>query len=141
MDPKRALFQVLKAQLDNVSPWGVRVFAAGRAPAKTARPYVLYFSAGGGPTIVTPWRRSATFILSVKVVDTSMANALVAREAFNDLLDNSGENDTDPRLPASATWRILTVTAGREIEIPEYVENAETVYHCGFQYEFTMEAK
>lgn len=108
---------------------------------KAVRPYVHYFWAGGGNARAAVNRRNARLVLAIKGVADSERTALAMKAALVDLLEDSGSQDVNPRLPAHPDWHITTVSMDRDIYLEEQFEGTQRIYHAGNQYVFMMEAK
>lgn len=138
----QAVYEIVSARLIGANPlWGGRVEPVEMASANMVRPYVQFFEASGGRDLVTPQTESALILLSVKGVASQLADAFAMRQAIIELLDDSGEQDINPRLSAHADWRFLTVTGDRHIFVQEVAKTGETIYHAGAQFEFRLSAR
>lgn len=137
-----ALYEVLISHLrGNNALWGQRVQPLTNASVSLKKPYVVFFEASNLRRLSAPTRKMAEINLSVKGVAGDMATAMAIQDSITTLLDDSGDQDVDPRLPYHAAWRILTVTEGRSIWIEEQFAGAENIYHAGHQYLFVMERR
>lgn len=142
MNALQAAYEVLTQRLKNANPlWGGRVQPLGVASAALVKPYVVFSLAAGGNDEITPNRDNASFIISIKGVAEDMATAFAIDDTVNGLLNDSGRQDTSPRLPVHAVWDILNVTKGRMIYVEEKFSNAQSIYHAGHQYNVVMEHK
>lgn len=138
----QALYEVMYSHLNNASAlWGTRVQPLMAANAQLARPFVVYFEASNQRRLSAPTKKMAEILLSVKGISDSMANAMAISDAITTLLDDSGAQDVNPRLPYHAGWQILTVTEGRSIWVEEKFAGAADIYHAGHQYLFVMERR
>lgn len=139
---KQALYEVTYAHFNNASPlWGTRVQPLEIASATIVRPYLTFFTASNMRRMSTPTRKSADLVLSVKGVSDTFADALTMQQLITEMLDDSGDQDIDPRLPYNAGWRVLTVTEDREIWLQEKFAGAKDIYHAGHQYRIVMERR
>lgn len=139
---RQAAYELLIAHLRGGSPlWDQRVEPLTVATTTLEKPFVQFFTAANMRQLSTPSRRSAEMTISVKGVANTLAEAEAISEAITLLLDNSGVQDVDPRLPTHAEWDVLTVTEDRAIEIEEKFSGAESIYHAGHQYQFKMERR
>ncbi len=139
---RQAAFEVLISHLRNANPlWGVRVQPLTIASADLTMPYVVFFEASNQRRLSSPSKKMAEVLISVKGVALEMASAMGIEEAISLLLDDSGDQDINPRLPSHADWRILTVTEGRSISVEEKFSGAQSIYHAGHQYLFVMERR
>lgn len=137
-----ALNQVLIGHLRDASPlWGVRVQPLEVASASLVKPYVVFFMVSGGRFMGNANKKRAAMVISVKGVAKDMATAMAIQEAITGLLDDSGSQDIDPRLPYHAGWVITTVTEDRVIWLQEQFAGAENIYHAGHQYQVNMERR
>lgn len=140
--PKGALYQVMNAHLRNASTiWMTRVEPMMVATTGLQKPCLLFFAASGGRELSVPSRNSARFSVTVKCVAETMQQAVDGQAAISAALHNAGAQDINPRLPSHAEWQILTVTEDREVWIEETFENAQRVYHAGYQYDILMERR
>lgn len=139
--PRFALYQVLSAHLKGAEAiWGQRVEPLMMASAGLQKPCLLFFATGGRENSV-PERDSARFSVTVKVVTTTMQQAVDGQAAISAALHNAGEQDINPRLPTQDEWHVLTVTEDREVWTEEAFENAARIYHAGYQYDILMERR
>lgn len=139
---QEAIETVLIGLLRNASPlWGVRVQAATVVDSKVVRPYIHYFPASDMQPASNPHHKKAELVYSIKGVSASKAEALAIREAITELMDDSGDQDIDPRLPYHAGWRVTTVSVNRAIWLEEYPAVGEILYHAGHQYQIMMERR
>lgn len=140
--PKDALYQVLFNHLNNASPiWEDRIEPLMMASADLEKPCLIFFGASGGRENSVPVRDSARFTITAKVVAETMQEAVDGQAALSTALHNSGSQDVDPRLPSHEEWQILTVTEDREVWIEEAFQQAERIYHAGYQYDILMERR
>ena len=139
---RQAAYEVLISRLKNANPlWGGRVQPLTIATSGLEMLFVVFFTASNMRQLSTPTRKSAMMTVSVKAVAKTLADAEAASDAISGLLDDSGDQDVDPRLPYHAAWRILTLTEDRAIEIEEKFSGAESIYHAGHQYQLAMERR
>lgn len=143
-----ALYTVMNARFKNASAlWGVNVQARAIATKGLAKPCLLFFVASSTALRSNPHHKQADIMLSVKGVaeDTQsvagMATAVAMQEAITLLLEDSGTQDINPRLPYNADWVITTVTEDREIWLEDLTSVDTTVYHAGHQYQVMMERR
>lgn len=142
VSPAGALYEIMFAHLVNASTiWGTRVEPLMVASAGLEKPCLMFFRASGGRESSVPVRDSARFSLTVKVVTETMQQAIDGQAAISTRLHNSGSQDVNPRLPSHEEWQILTVTEDREVWIEEAFENAQRIYHAGYQYDILMERR
>lgn len=139
---QEAAYQILRSRLVNASPlWGVRVQPVEIASSGLARPYVQFFAASNMAPASNPYHKKAEIAMSIKGVAEDMATALAIQEALTQLMDDSGDQDINPRLPYNANWRVTTVTIDRAIWLQELDMVGEMVYHAGHQYQVRMERR
>jgi hypothetical protein len=139
---QEAIETVLIGLLRNGSPlWGVRVQAADIVSSTVERPYLHYFPASDMQPASNPHHKRAEMVYSIKGVAEDKATALAIREAITTLLDDSGDQDINPRLPYHAGWRVTTVSTDRAIWLQEYPAAGKTLYHAGHQYMIRMERR
>lgn len=136
---RAAAYQAIVARCSSPSElWGGRVFRT-RAPAGTARPYVVFFHAGGGARNDIQNKRDANLLLTVRVAANSLPVALEGAGRLAELLDNAGRFDvSDNPLNGGDDWLIQTSTAEDDISFDELVDGG-VVYHEGFQLRLIME--
>lgn len=134
-----ALYQILRAHLAaNDGLWQTRAHPLEVIPAKVSRPYVVYFVVAGGDGQEIRTER-ARLVVSVKCVGDTLGDSLAGAERIRAYLDNSGTQDTNPRLPSLTSWAVTTVSIDRVISLVERFEGAQPIYHNGNQFVFTME--
>jgi hypothetical protein len=139
---QEAIETILISHLRNASPlWGVRVQAADIVSSTVVRPYIHYFPASDMQPASNPYHKKAELVYSIKGVSESKADALAIREAINTLMDDSGDQDINSRLPYHAGWRVTTVSTDRAIWLQEYPAAGQTLFHAGHQYRITMERR
>lgn len=139
---QEAAYQILNARLKNASPlWGVRVQPVEIASSGLTKPYVLFFVASNIAPASNPHHKKAEIAMSIKGVTEDMATALAIQEAVTQLLDDSGDQDINPRLPYNADWRVTTVTIDRAIWLQELNSVGSIVYHAGHQYQLRLERR
>lgn len=139
---KQAAYEVLYARFNNASPlWGTRVQPLTAASSQLVRPYVVFFEASNQQRQTSPSHKMAEFLVSVKGVTEKFADALTIEQLITERLDDSGDQDLNPRLPYNAGWRILTVTEQRSIWLEEKFSGAMDIYHAGHQYLLVMERR
>lgn len=139
---QEAAYQILRSRLVNASPlWGVRVQPVEIASSGLARPYVQFFAASNMAPASNPYHKKAEIAMSIKGVAEDMATALAIQEALTQLMDDSGDQDINPRLPYNGDWRVTTVTIDRAIWLQELDMVGEMVYHAGHQYQVRMERR
>jgi len=135
-----ALYEALRGTLDGAGVWGERCYADA-APAGVARPYVVWFVAGGGEANERVDRADAAYTVTVKCVADTLAAALVGAEQVHEALNDTGAQDRRAGLVQPANgWTISTVTAGRAVHLVERFEGAQAIYHDGYQFDVRMEA-
>lgn len=139
---QEAVYQILRSRLMNASAlWGVRVQPVEIAGSGLVKPYVLFFTASNMAPSSNPYHKKAEIVISIKGVAEDMATALAIQEALTQLMDDSGDQDINPRLPYNADWRVTTVTIDRAIWLQELDTVGEMIYHAGHQYRMTMERR
>lgn len=139
---QEAAYQIMNARLKNASPlWGVRVQPVEIAPSGLARPYVQFFAASNMAPASNPNHKKAEIAMSIKGVAEDMATALAIQEALTQLMDDSGDQDINPRLPYNGDWRVTTVTIDRAIWLQELDMVGKMIYHAGHQYQVRMERR
>lgn len=139
---QQAVNEVLISYLRNASAlWGVRAYPVEIAPSGVARPYVVFFPASNMAPASNPHHKKAELAMSIKGVALDMANALAIQEALTTMLDDSGDQDINPRLPTHAGWRITNVTIDRAIWLQELSSVGDMIYHAGHQYQVRMERR
>lgn len=137
-----AIETVLVSHLRDASPlWGVRVQAADIVGSTVVRPYVHYFPASNMQPASNPYHKKAEMVYSIKGVAESKADALAIQEAINGLMDDSGDQNINPRLPYHAGWRVTIVSTDRAIWLQEYPAAGKTLWHAGHQYRILMERR
>jgi len=133
---------IIAAHLRNASPvWGERVRSVSTVEASLVRPYVHFFIASELNEKILVRKRHTRIALSVKGVAENLGEALQMQGLLADLLDDSGQNDINARLPAHPDWAVLSVTQGRAIILDDFFKNAVMIYHRGHQFEILMEEK
>lgn len=140
---EEALKIVLFSALNGQSPlWADRVQSLEQAAATLVKPCVQFFPMSNRRTLIGGvQRKNAELIFAVKGVAEDAATAYAMQDAISDLLDDSGRQDWNPRLPFNADWDVLTVTQGIAIWLQENFSTSKTFYHAGHQYLVTMERK
>lgn len=139
---QEAIETVLIGHLRDASAlWGVRVQAADIVSSTVVRPYVHYFPASDMQPASNPYHKKAELVYSIKGVAEDKASALAIREAITGLMDDSGDQDINPRLPYHSGWRVTTVSTDRAIWLQEYPAAGKTLYHAGHQYRIMMERR
>lgn len=146
---QQAINEVLIARLKGANPlWGERVQPLTVASAQLAagengdrQSYVVFFPADNRRAKTNPSRRIHELMMSVKGVAGEMADALAISDAITALLHDCGELDATPALVTHPTWRVKTVTEGRQIYIEEPITAVGSVFHAGHQYEIVMEER
>jgi hypothetical protein len=139
---QQAVNEVLIGYLRNASAlWGVRAYPVEIAPSGVQRPYVVFFPASNMAPASNPHHKKAELAMSIKGVTLDMANALGIQEVLTTLLDDSGDQDINPRLPTHAGWRITTVSIDRAIWLQELDTVGTMIYHAGHQYQVRMERR
>lgn len=142
VSPTGALYEIVYAHLNGFSPmWGNRVEPLMMASAALEKPCLMFFRASSGRENSVPNRDSARFSLTVKIVAETMQQAVDGQAAISTALHNAGAQDVSPRLPSHAEWQVLTVTEDREVWIEEAFQQAERIYHAGYQYDILMERR
>ena len=135
--PLHALKEIIYRQLVDDALWSGDVFPE-IAPATASRPYVVFIYVAGGNEVVTTGGGNARYIMTVKALSDSLAEALQMSQRIRELLDNHG--DQEPTAMASHDeWTVLTCTRGRTVSVPDMFSGAKPIYHEGDQYEFVME--
>lgn len=139
---QEALQTVLIGRLRSASAlWGTRVQPVDVVSSSLTRPYVQFFVASNVQPASNPYHKKAEIVMSIKGVAEDMASALAIQEAITQLLDDSGDQDINGRLPYHAGWRVTTVGTDRAIWLQEYPAAGGTLYHAGHQYQFRMERR
>jgi hypothetical protein len=120
-------------------PWGAR-FYKDLAPQGTARPYVTYMFAGGGPTYEI---RASTpsVLLQVKAVADNQEDAYECMERIRQLLVDA-DYDSAKELDGGADWWINTTREDVLIDFTELIEQSKVIrYHAGLRIRVSMQAK
>lgn len=139
---EEALKIVFKAAFTGPSAlWGVNIESNEVASATLRKPCLIFFVASNARALVQPLRKNALLVVSVKGVAENAAMAYAMQDAISGLLDDSGRQDNDPRLPGNADWDITTVTEMRAIWLQEPFSQGKNFYHAGHQYQVRMERK
>lgn len=138
----QAVYEVTYSHLNNASSlWGTRVQPLAVAGASLVKPYVVFFEASNQRRLSTPSAKMAEILLSIKGVTNVFGDALTMQQLITERMDDSGDQDINPRLPYNVGWRILTVTEQRSIWLEEKFSGALDIYHAGHQYLIVMERR
>ncbi|MEQ9027567.1 MAG: hypothetical protein RLP44_02530 [Aggregatilineales bacterium] len=117
---------------------GDRAYPFG-AVAGTERPYLVYF-----PVIVREAnelkRDDAEIVMQIECVANRLSDAMDGAGRISALFNNAGEQDGGA-IVGDAGWRIRTITQEGDVTRVESFENAREIYHGGFEFRFSMEAK
>ena len=130
-----ALYRAVRTRAIATSEmWGNQAFA-DIAPAKTARPYVVFNWAGGGE-VNGRVAQDAEIVIAIKAVAESMADALTMAgrisALFNDA-DANGSNEMD----GGADWVIVNSQQEGIVHLVESVDGRQ-IYHEGHRFRFYM---
>lgn len=138
MDALEVLWRVLFDTLKNASPlWAERVYP-DRAPAEIVRPYVTWnYVAGGEINMVR--RGDAEFVVTVKCVADTMADAMLGARLIGQLLNDKGQQDATPAPISAVGWILQTITQEKRIHLVEAWEGAVPIYHGGHDYRIRLE--
>jgi hypothetical protein len=132
-----ALQRALRTQLEGSSPPWTGVWWH-RAGVNAQEPYVVMYSAGGGPENVLH-QGDDTHLIGVKALSRSYSQAMACAAEIRARLDNRGTQEPGGTLDGGTYWVITTSTEERTIDTPEYIDDAVTLWHVGAVYRFTME--
>lgn len=138
---QEAVNKVFYAALNNKPLWANRVQPLEQATSTLAKPCVLFFPASNLRVPVSIRKKNYELIMRVKGVATDVATAFAIQDAISELLDDSGRQDFNPRLPINADWDITTVSAMQAIWLQENFSQDTTYYHAGHDYRVTVERK
>lgn len=106
------------------------------APAKTARPYVVYSYAGGGE-LNARVVQDAEIVLTIKIVSDKLEQAFTGSARLSELF-NDADYGSAAALDAGATWLVLHVKQEGIVHLVENVDGGQ-VYHAGHRFRFRME--
>lgn len=135
--PEAALYELLFNRLNNGPYTDERVYPY-TAPAGVVRPYILFFIASDDQMRITRGNAAADFTVTIKGVATSLVEAMGIAAWIASRLDYQGKQDGGD-FPNHALWAVKTITKDRSVDIQEFVNQSEYVYHRGNQYNFMME--
>lgn len=136
-DSLGALYKALQTRLNSSGDvWGPRVYA-DVAPAGTTRPYVVYAMAAGGE-INTRRKRDAEFVIMVRAITESAAQAFSAADRISALL-NDADYGSGLELSGGADWTILHTLQEQSLYRLELVDGT-WIYHSGYRFRVKMEA-
>lgn len=135
--PLHVLRQVIYRQLVDETLWGAEVYP-DLAPPKASRPYVVHFIVAGGNEVLSTGGGNPRYIMTIKAVADTLAEALLCSQRIRELMDNHGSQEPTA-LPLHDDWDVLTTTRGRTASVADMFSGAKPIYHEGDQYEFVME--
>jgi hypothetical protein len=135
-----ALSRAIRSRaIENTSIWNTRVYRA-QAPAKSARPYLVYLFSSG----LKPQRTKATdaeFIVTLKSVANDVATSEAGAARIAELFDDLGQHQ-DATLDCGADWTLIHSQLQRYISLVENVDGSATqLYHDGAMFRFVLERK
>lgn len=110
------------------------------APADTERPFVLFARKPEGGETDVRRRPTETHVLMVEVIAERIEDAFDGAGRLVDLLRDQGSQESNG-LPIDANWEITTVSQGVLIYRVELWNGVLPLYHCGYEYTFTLEKK
>jgi hypothetical protein len=134
----QAAYKGIDARLSNAATvFGDRV-RVSIAPASFAYPYAIQFwQAGGEDNSIRA--QDAALTIGVKCVSTKFSDAFRGASEISALLNDKGEQRSpNDFVYGGADWRILAITEGVTIYVPEQLSDSEIAYHVGASYEFIM---
>ena len=135
----QALMRAIRQQAVETSElWGQNAFP-DFAPSGIALPYLIAFWMAGGEA---NWRvtQDADFVIGIKVVSKSQAEAFIGAQRISELFNDQGTQDRGTNtLSGGANWKITTATQGQVIHLVEQVSGATPLYHEGHRFAFHLE--
>lgn len=136
----QALTRAIRQQaVESAELWGQNVFS-DFAPSGVSPPYLICFWMAGGEA---NWRvtQDADFVMGIKVVSKTQAEAFVGAQRISELFNDQGAQDRGANtLNGGANWKITTATQGQIIHLVEQVSGATPLYHEGHRFAFHLEA-
>jgi hypothetical protein len=128
----RALYELLSKSGDK---WGDRVYPE-QLPPDVKRPYVVVIFASGSRSWSTVAEDSDPIFI-IKVVSTDLTDSLMLASRINELIDNSGKQESN-RLVSGSQWQISATKRGLDVFLIDN-SGSQTLYQCGSQYRFRLE--
>lgn len=112
--------------------WGDKV--SPDAPLSTDdRPYVIMWQMSSDIRDVTK-KQLARFVIGVKVVSDDFEQSINGAVRIAELLDSQALNGGND-------WNVVMSSQGNALHMTERLQNAQPIYHDGFQFRIWLERK